>query len=106
MTTVTDKTATDGPRERRTGINRVRDTEAWRTTTILEEAASEAARLCEQISRAVQDAYFSRDKLDPYAADVAACNDTYDKAQEARTLLQMALDNLSTLTARQEDPWL
>jgi hypothetical protein len=107
MTTVTDKTAATGNRNPRTGIERVRDTDAWRTSTIMAEAAYEANRLCEQISRAIQDAYFSRDELDPYAADVATCSDTRDKAYEARTLLQMALDHLNTLTgySRQEPPW-
>ena len=104
MTTTADKNAASEYRKPRTGVERVRDTDAWRTSTIMAEAAYEANRLCEQISRAIQDAYFSRDELDPFAADVATCSDTRDKAHEARTLLQMALDHLNTLTAYSQDP--
>jgi len=104
MTTTADKTAASDYRKPRTGVERVRDTDAWRTSTIMAEAAYEANRLCDQISRAIQDAYFSRDELDPFAADVATCSDTRDKAYEARTLLQMTLDHLNTLTAYSQDP--
>lgn len=109
MTTVTDKAGKaeeDDRRNPRAGMDRVRDTSAWRTASIMTEAAREAHLLCDEIGRAVQDAYFSRKKSDPYPADVAVCADTLDKASEARTLLQMALDHLNSLTGyNQEPPW-
>jgi hypothetical protein len=107
MTTATDKTAQDngtGSSERRSGIDLVRDTMAWRTSSVMGSAAYEGNRLCDEISRAVQDAYFSRDDKVVFAADVALSDDVRAKADDASRLLMMAVSFLRELTRDPDEP--
>ena len=107
MTATTDKTTGNDSAKPPSGMARVRESEAWRTASIMHDAAFEAERLCNEIYQAVTKAYTPQSGQTS-AAEVATCYDTAVKAGEARDLLQAAITYLSTLTRQpgyRDDPW-
>jgi hypothetical protein len=107
MTATTDKTTGKDSAQPPSGMARVRESEAWRTASIMHDAAFEAERVCNEIYQAVTKAYEPRSG-ETSAAEVAACYDIAVKAGEARDLLQAAITYLSTLTKQpgyRDDPW-
>ena len=107
MTATTDKPTDDGSVQPPSGMARVREAEAWRTASVMHDAAFEAERLCDEIYQAITSAYMPR-SCQTSAAEVAACYDIAVKAGEARDLLQAAITYLSTLTKQssyRDDPF-
>jgi hypothetical protein len=89
--------------ERKHGMARVLEAQAWRTASVLEDAAFEAERLCHQIYTAVSAAYQSADGSSA-AADVAASEDVRSLACEARDCLYAAVGHINDLIAGSEPP--
>ena len=108
MTATTGKTTGNDSAPLPSGMARVRESEAWRTASVMHDAAFEAERLCNEIYQAITKAYTPQSGQTS-AAEVAACYDTAVKAGEARDLLQAAITYLVTLTKQpnvyRDDPW-
>jgi ferric-dicitrate binding protein FerR (iron transport regulator) len=102
MTATTDKTASNGSK-RLTGMTRVREAETWRIASVMHDAAFEAERLCEQVYRAISDAY-QPSQGDSTAAATAASPDIRARAQEARLCLYAAAGHLTALIGDGEPP--
>jgi hypothetical protein len=97
MTAVTGTAADNGTKPKPlTGLARVRESETWRTASVMHDAAYEAERLCNEIYRAVTDAYKPSQDTST-AAETAASPDINAKAQEARRLLYATVNYLSAL---------
>jgi hypothetical protein len=107
MTTATDKTAsngsTDKPAERLTGTARIREADIWRIASVMEDAATEADRLCRAIYNAISKAY--QPSGHSTATELAASKDIRDQADEAYRCLQLAASYLQDLTRTEESPF-
>ena len=90
----------NGSKPRPAGMARVQETCAWSTAAVLHDAASEAERLCGEISTAVNTAYFDTKT----AAQTAASDPIRDKAHEARRCLYAAVNYLTALIGDGEPP--
>src|SRR4051794_28552099 len=78
--------------ERATGMARVREAELYHAASVMNEAVSEAERLCGVIYRAISDAYFkdvrrNADNDGRTAAEVADYPEIRGKAEEALNCL-------------------
>jgi hypothetical protein len=89
--------------DRKQGMARVREAEAWRTASVMEDAAFEAERLCHQIYTAVSKAYQSADGSS--AAEVAAGDEIRVQACEALNCLHAVIGNLNALINAAEPPF-
>jgi hypothetical protein len=81
--------------DRPTGMAQVRQALAYHTSSVMNDAAFEAYRLCDQIHRAVADAYLR----DHTAAETAESPDITANVQEALDCLRTARRYLESLTS-------
>ena len=96
--------------ERITGMARVCETETYHAASLMNEAISEAERLCSAVYRAVTDAYFkdvrtNADSGGRTATETAGSDEIQAQAKEALTLLQAAERYTRRLLAGWEPPF-
>jgi hypothetical protein len=109
-TTATASTGT-GQSERPTGMAKVREAEAYHAACVMNEAVSQAERLCTTICRAVTDAYFKDIRSNDTgvggmtAAETAESPEIRDQAQEAMTCLQAAEQYVRRLLTGHDTPF-
>lgn len=111
MTTTDTSTATangtaasNTSKARLSGIARVHESEAWHAACLMHDAVFEAERLCDDINRAIYEAYRPSDN-DSTAAQVASSDSTRRKADEALRLLRKAENCLTALTGTDQPPF-
>jgi hypothetical protein len=101
--TATAKAASNGSTdttpapERKTGMARIREAELYHTVSVVNDAAFEAERLCNEIYRAVTGAYLRDGGTVSDAAETADDPHYRDKAHEALRCLSAAQEYLRTL---------
>ena len=100
----TTKAKTQLQPERLAGMAVIREAEAWRTASVMHDAAYEGERLCEHIYRAVADAYKPSQGASA-AAQTLADPAIRAKAEEARQCLYAAMSYLNDLVADTEPPF-
>ncbi len=108
--TATTETGAAGQPDRITGIAQVREAETYHAASVMNEAASQAERLCAVIYRAISDAYFkevrrSADSTGRTAAQTADSAEIRAQAQEALDCLDAAGQYARRLLAGSEPPF-
>jgi hypothetical protein len=103
-------TVATGQPERITGMAQVREAETYQAATVMNQAVSEAERLCAEIHRAVSDAYFkdvrkNADSGGQTAAQTAESPEIRGKAEEALNCLHAAQQYVRRLLAGSEPPF-
>jgi len=73
----------------------VQEADAWRTASVMHDAVFAAERLCNDVYRAISDAY--KPGGDSSAVTTAASPDIRAKAEEARRCLYAAVNYLTVL---------
>jgi len=102
-------TATGQP-ERITGMARVREAETYHITSVMNDAVSEAERLCAAIHPAVTDAYFKdvrtngADSSGCTATETAESPEMQDAAREALSCLHAAGDYVQRQLVHSYEP--
>lgn len=96
--------------ERITGMARVYETQTYHAASIMNEAVSEAERLCGAVYRAVTDAYFkdirkNADSDGRTATETAESDEIQAQAKEALNCLQAAERYIRHLLAGREPPF-
>ncbi len=90
--------------ERKTGMAKVREAEAYHVVSVAHDAAFEAERLCDDIYRTASDAYFGRGEQNE-AAQLLASPEMQRKIQDAFGCLDAAQDHLRHLIHCGETPF-
>jgi hypothetical protein len=109
-TTTGQVTADTGQPERITGMAQVREAETYQAATVMNQAVSEAERLCAEVYRAVSDAYFkdvrkNADSDGLTAVQAAESPEIRSKAAEALKCLYAAEQYVQRLLAGSETPF-
>lgn len=92
-------------KERLSGMARIREGEVFHTASVMHDAVYEADRLCAEIYRAINDAYFKRSCGDQADAEIRTVTETAESTQvqkqidEALRCLSAAQAFLQRLTS-------
>jgi hypothetical protein len=106
-TTMTEATVQE---EKPFGMAVVREGETYHTASILQDAVSEAERLCTALQRAVSDAYFKDIRKDQKASTGLTASQTAEspqmqaKLQEAMNCLHAAEEHARRLLVNKYEP--
>ncbi len=74
-------TVATAKKERLSGMARIREGEVFHTASVMHDAVSEADRLCSEIYRAINDAYFGRNRGDQADAEIRTVTETAESGQ-------------------------
>jgi hypothetical protein len=91
--------------ERSHGMTRARQSVAFHTSVIAQNASIEAEQLCRDIERIASDAYFEEGGTTNDAAKALSSPEVQDKIKEACDCLELAQDYLHRLVVYSDTPF-